>query len=502
MFKDVQNLKLAEIEKRIDEIEKNKFNLEEPLRNLEEKLSDMESDFRWGDSRYRGKKTFNKWEQLISRRAEYKKYQAWLAEHKKLPDRIAGIKKALKAAEKDVDYQIRTSGLLEQLEDLESEIRKTTSAQTLFELGIKPEEAVSMLEANGITPVLDESDREVYQHEKDFDDKEDLIMVHKSKGMPMGNRLSTQKELGLKNTSNIELDGKKYSYSYETPRDTLHTSMNGEVSSHLYGDWEDSKYATLQPFAEVDNRKVASAVPNDTYTHGGIPLSRNAWILCPASEVAKAKQQNPNINVLGYQGDNVTGFANPFLSQLGYRAQEVGQWGWELGSKAQDQFYQIAQRENFRTQQHTETTECEDEDLIININKMIALVKLLRDNDLVQSASDFERLKPQLDQQADFGNLTKLRSNTQVREPKNIDDNAIIAHGKQVVVLAEKMQKAGMPLSDKEIQILQTKLNDYRHYTNDTEKKLGVNLRLDEIIERAVVNSMLRSRTIEAERSI
>lgn len=133
---------------------------------------------------------------------------------------------------------------------------------------------------------------------------------------------------------------------------------------------------------------------------------------------------------------------------------------------------------------------------------MIALVKLLRDNDLVQSASDFERLKPQLDQQADFGNLTNLRSNTHVREPKNIDDNAIIAHGKQIVVLAEKMQKAGMPLSDKEIQILQTKLNDYRHHTNDTEKKLGVNLRLNEIVERAVVNSMLRSRTIEAERSI
>lgn len=501
MFKDVQNLKLAEIEKRIDEIKKNKFNFEAPLRDIEGKLRDMESDLRWGDSRYRGKKNFNKWEQLISRRAEYKKYQAWLAEHKKLPDRIAGIKKALKAAEKDVDYQIRTSGLLEQLEDLESEIRKTKSAQTLFELGIKPEEAVSMLEANGIMPVLDESDREVYQHEKDFDDKEDLIMVHKSKGMPMGNRLSTQKELGLKNTSNIELDGKKYSYSYETPRDTLHTSMNGEVSSHFYGDWEDSKYATLQPFAEVDNRKVASAVPNDTYTRGGIPLSRNAWILCPASEVAKAKQQNPNINVLGYQGDNVTGFANPFLSQLGYRAQEVGQWGWEFG-KAQDQFYQIAQRENFRTQQHTETTECEDEDLIIDINKMIALVKLLRDNDLVQSASDFERLKPQLDQQANFSLLTKLRSNTQVNKPENIDDNAIIAHGKQIVVLAEKMQKAGMPLSDKEIQILQTKLNDNRHNTNDTEKKLGVNLRLDEIIERAVVNSMLRSRAIEAERSI
>ena len=327
-------------------------------------------------------------------------------------------------------------------------------------------------------------------------------MVHKSKGMPMGNRLSTQKELGLKNTSNIELDGKKYSYSYEVPRDTLHTSMNGEVSSHFYGNFEDRKYATLQPFAEVDNRQVAAAVPNDTYTHGGIPLSRNAWLLCPASEVAKAKQQNPNINVLGYQGDSVKGFADPFLSQLGYRAQEVGQWGWELGSKAQDQFYQIAQRENFRIQQHTDTTEREDELFIMNINIMIALVKLLRDNDLVQSASDFERLKPQLDKQAGFNYLTIIDVKTQVREPKNIDDNAIIAHGKQIVVLAEKMQKAGMPLSDKEIQILQTKLNDVRHHTNDTEKKLGVNLRLPEIIERSVVNSMLRSRTIEAERSI
>ena len=223
--------------------------------------------------------------------------------------------------------------------------------------------------------------------------------------------------------------------------------------------------------------------------------------MCPASEVAKAKQQNPNINVLGYQGDSVKGFADPFLSQLGYRAPGVGQWGW-VSDEAQDQFYQIAQRENFRFQQHADTTEREDELFIMNINIMIALLKLLRDNDLVQSASDFERLKPQLNKQAGFNYLTAISFKTQVREPKNIDDNAIIAHGKQIVVLAEKMQKAGMPLSDKEIQILQTKLNDLRHHTNDTETKLGVNLSLPEIIEHAVENSMLRSRTIEAERSI
>ena len=56
MFKDVQNLKLAEIEKRIDEIKKNKFNLEAPLDNLQEKLIAMEYDFRWGDKHYHGKK--------------------------------------------------------------------------------------------------------------------------------------------------------------------------------------------------------------------------------------------------------------------------------------------------------------------------------------------------------------------------------------------------------------------------------------------------------------
>lgn len=138
------------------------------------------------------------------------------------------------------------------------------------ELGIQPFEAMKLLEANGITPILDESDREIFKRPRNYQSKNDLIMVHKTDFIPKNNRLSTQKEAGVERNLKVNLDGKDYEFSYLIERDTVHTSMNDEVSSHMFGEWDHCRYTVLQPFAEVANEKIGATVPNDTYTKGGI----------------------------------------------------------------------------------------------------------------------------------------------------------------------------------------------------------------------------------------
>ena len=502
MFKDIQQLKIKETQAVLAEAQKAKEEFGQTLRDQNDQLWDLEADMRRGASGYRGKKSFNVFEKLITRRGDYKKYQAWLAEYQKLPEKINKLKQEIEQTEIKTQTELEQSGISQDIQNLANEIWNIEKATTLGELGIKPLEAISMLEANGIVPVLDESDREIFERPRNYQGKEDLIMVHKTDFIPNGNHLSTQKEAGVERTEKVNLDGKDYEYSYLLERDTVHTSMNDEVSSHMFGGWDHCRYTVLQPFAEVASEQVGATVPNDTFTKGGIDLTENAWILCPADQVDDVKKENPAVHVLGYQGENSKGLAAPFLSQLGYRAEQVGMWGWD-DKQSQDQFFEIAQKENIKIAQHTDTTEAEDEDYLVACNKMVGIMKMLRDNDLVKSAEDYQRIKAQLDTQVDYNLcLQKAMYSLSKCNESLITKDAILANHKQFEVLTRKMGEAGMPITGKDYTVLKTAYDDQKNKTNLVAEQFGVNMKFGEICERAIVNSMVGSRTLETERSM
>ncbi|MBO4823541.1 MAG: hypothetical protein J5580_03175 [Clostridia bacterium] len=336
----------------------------------------------------------------------------------------------------------------------QSILDKVQQAKTLAELEITPTDAIAMLENNGITPVLDDSDRTVYDRPRNYQSKADLIAVRKTDVIPVNNRISTQKEDGVEHTEKVTLDGKEYEYSYPIERNTIHFAMNGEVASHEKGNWEHDPYAILQPFAEIKSESVASVTSNDTYTRGGVNLTPNAWILCPANEVEKIKKQNSNIHVLGYVGKDVKGLVNPFLSQLGYRAEKVGEKAWE-DSESNKQFNQLLEKEHLSAVQHYLSTDCEDEEFLNKTNKAIAITKMLSENHLIQSPEDYERLKPQLaktNYKACFYHIMNYSSGAL---QEKVDNTAIIANHRNIEVLSEKMAHAGMPLEPDEIDALQ-----------------------------------------------
>ena len=48
------------------------------------------------------------------------------------------------------------------------------------------------------------------------------------------------------------------------------------------------------------------------------------------AEAEKIENVTRNLSVVGYEGENVTGYANMFLSQvLGYKKEDIGEHSWE-----------------------------------------------------------------------------------------------------------------------------------------------------------------------------
>lgn len=368
----------------------------------------------------------------------------------------------------------------------QSILDEVKKARTLAELEITPTDAIAMLENNGITPVLDDSDRVVYDRPRNYQSKVDLIAVRKTDVAPVNNRISTQKEDNVERTVKVTLDNQEYEYSYLIERNTTHFAMNGEVSSHDKGNWDDMPIAILQPFAEIPSENVASACSSDTYTRGGVNLTKNAWILCPANEVKIIEKQNPNVNVLGYVGDNVNGLVGPFLSQLGYRTETVGEKAWE-DSESNEQFNELLKKEHLYAIQHFISTDSEDEDFLIKTNKAVAFTKMLSENHLIKSPADYERLRPQL-LEAGFRDcfINILRHS----DALNVDDKAILANHRNIQVLSEKMASAGMPMNLNEIEALQEQVE---HPGSEKARAIRKNLEIEELATYIMLNSGFRS---------
>ena len=515
MFQDVQMLKIQEAEEKVLQLQEQERAMHDEVRALKDKLWNLENQDRMGLNAYHGKKQFSAFERLITKRKAYRDYQTKLAELKELPKKIAVLKSEIQIAEMQVIEQVAQSGILQLIEQANRQVYAIGRAQTLAELGMTPVDAVKYLEDNEITPVLDESDRHVFARPREYltKGKSALCAIHKMDIMPTDSHLSTLKEAQVENTEKIVLDGKEYEYSYILDRNTMHVSFNDEVSSHNWGNWDKCHYTILQPFDEIPNERVGSMEPNDTYTRGGIDLTTNAWILCPADEVETVKELNPHVHVLGYKSENSKGLAAPFLSQLGYRAENVGMWGWS-DYESGKQFYELAQRENLNIVQHSDSTDFEDEEFQMGINKVIAIMKMMVEKKLVQSPADFERLKPQLKAMGWNDYVAKLFDRTGVFDSSLISDSAVIANHRQIEVFAQKMQRAGMPLTGVQILALKEKaglmdekytredLTSSIHYDSDYGASAQQKYNSSDFATKIMLDSALsaRTRTVENER--
>lgn len=390
---------------------------------------------------------FSFFERWFTRRREYKMVKERSKRLSKLPQLIIEIKANLDKEHTKAEDEIKKSGIEANIREIEGKIWKIEEAKTLWEMELSPTEAIELLEREGIQPVLSESDKTIFSHSRDYSSKSSLIGVHKTKYPPTANMIRTSKDSNVEERKKITINGVEYEYSYKFARDTVHVAMNDEVSSHAYGSWDDCKYAILIPFEDIPNEKIGRAAPMDTFTRGSIELSENTWVLCPKNEVDRLKAFNPKVHVLGYDGASVQGFSQPFLTQLGYRAEDVHMWGW-TDKKSQRQFYELMKRERIKTGAHTYTHFHEDERMLTEINQAVSLCILLRDNHLISNPEDIEKVTEQLEKNCQgFGFILSGLGEKSSAE-KDLELSSIKGNHKQVDIFLEEMKKNGFNISN------------------------------------------------------
>lgn len=462
MLEEIKAIKLKELEAKREDCSTKITEIQKPARDMQSKQWYLESELHTGIT---VRKDFSLIEKLFTKRREYKKFKAQAKRMEELPELISQLEDEIMVEKRRADEELEASGLDDEYLKLGQEIEKLEDSETtLTDMEMTPLEAIAFLESHGIEPVLTEADKVLASHPRDYSSKSSLIGVHKTKYIPTANVIKTAKDARAEFSETVEINGVKYEYSYRSARDTVHMAMNDEVSSHMYGSWEDCKYAILIPFEDIPNEKIARASTVDTFTRGNLEITENSWILCPKDEVQKVKTFNPKAHVLGYDGESVLGYSRPFLTQLGYRGESVGMWSW-ADEKSTKEFCDLAEREGLKVGAHSFTYFHEDETMLAKINQAVSLAKLLRDNGLVKSKEDFESINEQLiqDYQGFGGILLGLCEKSGMEG--DLEPQSVVGNGKQVDIFIEEMSKNGLTISPVYAGVLQnlSKVGMYRY---------------------------------------
>ena len=259
------------------------------------------------------------------------------------------------------------------------------------------EEAIKLLQEKGISPVLNENDfSNTWKYEKPgVDNLEGLILVHKTDYAPIDSKIKSTKESKSYVDETHTIEGYQIPIRTYNSRNTVHFAVNGEVSSHFAGNWEDKKYAILIPFTDIPKEKYASVSPEDTYTIGGVNLTPNSWILVPKGEKEIVKKNNPNINVIEYEGQRVTKYADQLVKMLGYSIQSIDAHGWR-DCEEHKKYTSNMIKHGFKLQTHSRSEQAYEErfetymqTIVQTIQYVNENLELLKNNDFLTELTDF-----------------------------------------------------------------------------------------------------------------
>lgn len=203
-----------------------------------------------------------------------------------------------------------------------------------------------------IDPTYKDLPEEVLERIRDFPSRrevgegedlelEDLVAVHVTDTFPEGGTIRT-----------------RFSYDPEILRDTIHFSLNHPVEGHMYGSWDDRKYAILVPLERLRGR-LQNFNPVDTFILGDLDLPEGSVVMgkfedledklmdCLPPFIVRHIKLNPkkyvgktvgragkaDIILADYSkpGENLNGFRKAVYDQIirmGYLPMLGGMWNW------------------------------------------------------------------------------------------------------------------------------------------------------------------------------
>lgn len=245
--------------------------------------------------------------------------------------------------------------------------------------------------------ILTESQRNTIPNneEKSISSSSDLVLVHKTNYAPEGGIIKSSKDSDVFFESKLIIGNKEYDIRYPSARETIHFAVNGEVTSHVMGNFDDRKYAIIIPFDKMDKDNLAGGLLSDTWSERSVQIPQGSYILCPKAEMEQIENQNRDVNVVGYEGRSVDGYANMFLSFLGYKVENIGEYAW-TNSKDNEDAKNIYLQNGLYSSRHTGSDWDVRDKLNQSIDYIEAALEYARKNNIIENYQDFKSFRLRL----------------------------------------------------------------------------------------------------------
>lgn len=340
--------------------------------------------------------------------------------------------------------------MIEQIRKIKGDNEKCE--KTLEDYHLTLQDAIKLLNDNNIPIVLTEEDKKaIIDIPREYNEKgmESIVLVHKTDYIPHSSKIRSNRDAkAIAGTIETKFnDGSDYKIDVPSKRRTVHFSMNGEVGSHSYGNWDSKKYAIIIPFNDIPKENIAAANPEDTWTKDSVRLTANTWILCPKGEKEQIQEENPNINIIEYEGKCVSGYVNSFVTNLGYRYEEVGVHSWN-DEKSSEEICRTISNNGFRRDIHYYSKESDTEGSFQNIDIATILAELLVQKHYFKNYNDFKKMiaKTKFEE-----NINKMFFHEKERILPNID------------ILKDNLQKIGVNIPQQYIDIIEIMIQQSKY---------------------------------------
>lgn len=145
-------------------------------------------------------------------------------------------------------------------------------------------------------------------------EKGDLVLVHRTDYFPENGAIKTR----------------LYS-NPEILRDTVHFCLNGPVSSHEYGNWDDKKYTLLVPLDRLSDEtlnKMQNINPADTFFLGDFELPEGSVILGAYEHTKGRERQSGKAKIKEIDSEGSEEAIYGEIKNMGYHPMKVDKWNW------------------------------------------------------------------------------------------------------------------------------------------------------------------------------
>ena len=240
--------------------------------------------------------------------------------------------KELDKKSKEIDDKIKeiyqTIGICS-ISDAEKYKSKVEQAKSLRDLDLDFKEAIEILSKSNIEVVLDESDKmpNDVMAMSGIGGKEGYAIefTHLTDYLPENGEILRMIDKGARH----KISGEWGEVEIDPARETTHLAACSEVANVYGSSWDNKKIGIILPLNGLaKDMNITSYSPADFQIRSKVRIPNNGYIICPKDMVDEAKQKNPNLNIIGYEGENVRGLVNQMLVYLGYDYSRVGEDGF------------------------------------------------------------------------------------------------------------------------------------------------------------------------------